>query len=284
VSDEKPTGWAPPDPPEAAWPSSEPPPPPPPPEAGAWPPPSGAPAWPAFGGPTWPSTPGPDQWSPTGGTEWRPPEPAKTRWPVVLAIVLGAVVILVGGLVALARSGGGGGSVTGGGGARVDAAFVDDLEEMLDLIDTSERRMIGFQEEAFQILGPEPDLASGAEAVAAAAQDASADLVEIRDDLDGTVTTTGDGAAGLRRIRDTYSTHMVAWIDYLDAIAGSPALVLPDSMDADSYWQDISDTGDDFVDAVWNDLPDDTPAALRDYAEFILERGFIAGENGGELV
>ena len=91
---------------------------------------------------------------------------------------------------------------------------------------------------------------------------------------------------GLRDIRDTYAAHMGAWIDYLDAVAGSPTLAAPNSSDAESFWRDIEPTGEDFVAAVATGLPEDLPASLEDLARFIVERGFggFDGGGGGDVV
>lgn len=268
------------------------PPPPPPPAAvdqpsGGWPP---------------PPPPGSDQTYGSGG--WQPP-PTPRRTGLVVGIVLGVLVLVlllgVGGLL-LARTtlGGDGGPVPAPGAeapeapeaeGRDDAPDVpDDLqaqsEAVLEAINASEERMIAFQEVVFNELGEDGNVGDGAAPIAQAAQAAGDDLTELRSDLRSLAGGQDDGFDGLRNIRDAYAEHMDAWIDYLDEVAGSPALAAPESEEAAPLWREIEVTGDDFVSAVASGLPDDLPARLQDLADLIVERGFGGYGDGstGEVI
>jgi hypothetical protein len=192
---------------------------------------------------------------------------------VVALLVL--VVGVAGALLALRRGdSGGSGDVN------------DELATLLDTIDRSELRMIAFQTNAFDALGQDPtSLGDSADAISQEARSGADDLTGIRQELQTVATGGSSDLDGLQEIRDTYAAHMQAWIDYLDAVAGSPALVLPDSADARPYWDDIESTADDFVAAMHTDVPDDAPQELVDKARMILDRGFTPSDAPtGDLV
>lgn len=245
---------------------------PPPPPPGAW---SGA-----------PSTAGP------GGPDWTPPPPRRTG-TLVVAVVIGVLVLLAAGAAAVVLVRVSDGDQVLDAGDLPDAvadADPDDVvaqtEAVLQVIDQSEERMIGFQVDLQPLLEEDGTVGDGAEGIANAARDAAEDLLAIRTTLRGLAGGEADGFDGLRDIRDTYAGHMDAWVDYLDAVAGSPAMAGFDSADADPFWGDIESTGDDFVEAVRTGLPDGTPSELRDYAEFIVDRGFggFDQDPGGQFV
>ena len=93
----------------------------------------------------------------------------------------------------------------------------------------------------------------------------------------------GDAAGQLRDVRDSYAEHMTAWIEYVDAVSGSPASAGGQSGEAGDLLQEINDSGDLFVDAV-ESLPQDLPSGLLDRAEQIVDRGFRSDEDTGDLV
>lgn len=264
--------------------SPPPPPPPPPPSAtGGW-----APPEPRGGDRTY----GPGGWAP-------PPRPRRRRGVVigVLTGVVALVLLLGAGAVLLLRTVDtdvqvGGGDVGRGEATEIapdrDAQDVpaDDLEAqaeaVLRTINTSEERMIAFQRVVVDGVDENGTVGDAAAEIAQEAQDAGNDLTSLRSDLRSLAGGEGDGFDGLRDIRDTYASHMDAWIDYLDAVAGSPALAAPDSSDAVSFWRDIESTGDDFVAAVESGLPDGLSSDLEEFARFIVERGFGGSGDGPE--
>lgn len=272
-------------------PTDDPPPPPPPPAAtqpSEWPPPPpGAP--PGYG---------------AGG--WAPPPPRR-RTGLIIGIVIGvlvlvlAVVLSLGAVLLGSTTSTSGDEPVPGGDAQDDVDGPDDREEappvpsddlqaqseaVLETIDTSEERMIAFQEVVFAALGENGSVGDAAADIAQEAQDAGDDLTQLRSDLRALAGGQQDEFEGLRDIRDTYADHMDAWIDYLDAVAGSPALAAPDAEGAAPLWREIEVTGDDFVEAVETGLPEGLPRDLQDLAEFIVERGFRGFEDGstGDVV
>lgn len=271
------------------------PPPPPPPPAATQPPPAG-----------WPPPPSGEPVYGAGG--WAPP-PTKPRTGLVIGIVLGVMVLMLGGVLVL------GGvlfsSATSTSGPELvpegepvppapDLDAPDDREApsqvpdddvqaqseaVLDTINASEERMIAFQEVVFAALGQDGNVGDAAADIAQEAQAAGDELTQLRSDLRALAGGQQDEFEGLRDIRDTYAAHMNAWIDYLDAVAGSPALAAPDAEGAAPLWREIEVTGDDFVTAVETGLPDDLPSDLQDLADFILERGFSTGDGStGDVV
>ena len=231
--------------------------------------------------------------APGGGPDWTPPPPRRTG-TLIVAVVIGVLVLLAAGAAAvlLVRTSESDqvADENDGPPPAVAEADPDDVvaqtEAVLQVIDQSEERMIGFQVEIQPLLEEDGTVGDGAEAIASAARDAAEDLLAIRTTLRGLAGGEADGFDGLRDIRDEYAGHMDAWVDYLDAVAGSPALAGISSSDAEPFWGDIESTGDDFVDAVRGGLPDGTPQDLRDYAEFIVDRGFggFDQDPGGQFV
>ncbi len=261
---------------------------PPPPPSAPPPPPSAAPPPPSSAPPPPGAWPGATVAAP-GGPDWSPPPPRRTG-TLVVAVIIGVLVLLAAGAAAvlLARTSDDGAT------ADVPPAVTDvdpddviaQTEAVLQVIDQSEERMIGFQVDLQPLLEEDGTVGDGAEAIADAARDAAEDLLAIRTTLRGLAGGEEAGFDGLRDIRDAYAGHMDAWVDYLDAVAGSPALAGSGSGDAEPFWGDIESTGDDFVDAVRVGLPDGTPSELRDYAEFIVDRGFggFDQDPGGQFV
>lgn len=267
----------------------QPPPPPPPSATGGW-----APPPPPGSQPTY------------GASGWQPPPPPR-RTGLVLGIVLGvlAVVTVLGvGAVVLVR-GVDSGPTDGpavdvevrptpddGDGERPAPEDVppDDLEAqgeaVLETINASEERMIAFQEVVLGGMSDDGSVGDAAAAIAEEAQDTGNDLTALRSDLRALAGGEGEQFDGLRDIRDTYATHMDAWIEYVDAVAGSPSIASPDSPDGEPFWREIERSGDDFVQAVTTGLPEDLSADLQDLARFIVERGFGGVGSGppGEVV
>lgn len=269
---------------------TDPPPPPPPPAA------TQSPGWP-------PPPPGGQPAYGAGG--WAPPPPRR-RTGLVIGLVVGVLVLLLAAALTLGAMLVGSTSTSGDGpapdgDARGEADGPDDREEarqvpsddlqaqseaVLETINASEERMIGFQEAVFSSIGEDGDVGDAAADIAREAQDAGDDLTQLRSDLRALAGGQQDEFEGLRDIRDTYAEHMTAWVDYLDAVAGSPALAAPDAEDAAPLWREIEVTGDDFVTAVETGLPEDLPGHLQDLAAFIVERGFGGFDDGptGDVV
>lgn len=265
----------------------DPPPPPPPPAAtGGWAP---------------PPPPGATQGYGPGG--WQPPPSPRRRTALIVGIVVGVLVLVVAlgaAAVLLARvvsepvadaptpSAPGARSDDD----RPDAQEVpaDDLvaqtEAVLRTIDASEQRMLAFQEAVFGGVEEDGSVGDAAAEIAQAAQEAGDDLTGLRSELQSLAGGDGDGFDGLRDVRDTYAAHMEAWIEYVDAVAGSPAMARPQSPEAEPFWRDIELTGNDFVEAVEAGLPDDLPEELDQLARTIVERGFGGSDSGpsGEVV
>lgn len=255
---------------------SEPPPPPPPPAA--------------TGTSVPPPPPGP---APTyGAGDWRPPPRPGRRAGLVVAVVAGVVVLLAAlavGVVFLAdvvtspttdgpvASAGPDDPDTPAGDAAPDAPAGDltgQAEAVLGIINSSEERMIAFQQATAQAIGEDGTVGDASAQVAQEAQDTGDDLTRLRSELRALADGDGEGLDGLRDVRDTYATHMDAWIAYVDAVAGSPSLAAPDSPDAQPLWREIERSADDFVEAIETRLPDELPSGLQDLARFIVERGF----------
>lgn len=229
-----------------------------------------------------------------GHGDWEPP--AKTRRTgLVVAIVVAIVAIplVLGGIALFAVGDGGAPTAQDDGDAGTTTApspappgdAVAQAEAILQSIDQSEERMIAFQQEVFEAIGQDGTVGDAAEEVAQAAQVAGNDLTELRSRLRG-MAQEGDDQAfdALREVRDSYAEHMTAWIDYVDAVAGSPALASPDSTEAEPFMQEINTSGELFVEAV-EDLPDELPDRLLDLADMIVERGFSSsGSPSGNLV
>ena len=201
---------------------------------------------------------------------------------VALVVLLGAAAVLVVRSVDVSAdvSTGTGGGPGIGQATPIEPQDVpaDDLEAqaeaVLRTINTSEERMIAFQVVVSDGLGEDGTVGDAAAEIAQAAQSAGDDLTEIRSELRGLAGGEGRGFDGLREVRDTYAAHMDAWIEYVDAIAGSPALAAPDSSDAQPLWDEIERSADDFVQAMSSSLPDGLSPDLEQLARFIVERGF----------
>lgn len=257
-------------------PREDPPPPPPPPGAtSGWAPPPP------------PSTPA-DAYGPGA---WQPPPAPRRRTGVIIAVIASVVLLvaLLGvGAVLMMRATSGPvadepqpelpDQARPDGVPAPDDVPQDDVtaqtEAVLKAINASEERMIAFQEVVFTAMGDDGTVGDAAAQIARAAQAAGDDLTGLRSDLQALAGGQADEFDGLRDIRDTYTVHMEAWIEYLDAVAGSPALAAPDSTDAEPFWREIEESGNDFVGAMASGLPADVPASLEELARFIVERGF----------
>ena len=248
------------------------------------------------GGEPPPPPPPPEATAPTYG-QGGGQSPTRTRRTGLIVAVVVAIVVVplaLGGIALLAvRDGGGPTPAEEGDGAEATQApspappgdAVAQAEAILRAIDLSEERMIAFQQEVFEAVGQDGTVGDAAEEVARAAQAAGNDLTELRSQLRG-MAEEGDSETfqALREVRDGYAEHMSAWIDYVDAVAGSPALASPQSSEAEPYWEEINVTGEVFVEAV-EGLPEDLPDRVLDLADMIVERGFSSsGQPSGNLV
>ena len=155
------------------------------------------------------------------------------------------------------------------GGDRNDPSDVA-LEEMLTLIDESERTMLRFQETVA--------FAADVDAVEAAAADAAETLGRIKGELLA-VDIVGSYDEALREVLDSYVAHLEAWETYAAATAEAAEAYLDETGE---FLQAINDTALVFLRAMEQELPDDIPGDLRNFAEQILDRGFRGadGTNG----
>lgn len=242
-----------------------------------------------------PPPPPPEATAPTyGHGDWEPPtRPRRTGLIVAVVVAIVVIPLVLGGMALLAVRDGGMPTAEQGGGAEATQAPspappgdpVAQSEAVLQAIDMAEERMIAFQQEVFEATGEDGSVGGAAEEVAQAAQVAGNDLTELRSELRG-MAEEGEGETfeALREVRDGYAEHMSAWIDYVDAVAGSPALASPQSGEAEAFWEEINVTGEVFVEAVEN-LPEDLPDRVLDLADMIVERGFSSsGQPSGNLV
>jgi hypothetical protein len=202
-------------------------------------------------------------------------QPAKGNRGLIIAIAVAAALVLVGGIVAavvvavdavrdetpVAEDTGPAGPTEPAGGDRDDPSDVA-LDELLTLINESELAMIQFQQD----MEVAPDVA----AAAAAADEAASELGRIKGEL-VSVDATGRYAEGIEAVRETYIVHLEAWETYAVATAADVTAYFDESGE---HEQAIGDSADEFVRALENELPDDVPADLHDFAEFILDRGF----------
>ncbi|MDX1510506.1 MAG: hypothetical protein R3249_04115 [Nitriliruptorales bacterium] len=147
------------------------------------------------------------------------------------------------------------------GGERNDPSDVA-LEEMLTLIDESERTMLRFQETV--AFAPDVD------AVEDAAAEAAESLGRIKGELLG-IDVVGSYDDALRTVLDSYVAHLEAWETYAAATAETAQAYLDETGE---YLQAINDTADVFLRAMEQELPDDIPQDLFDFAQRILDRGF----------
>lgn len=231
-----------------------------------------------------------------GGSSWEPPPPPRRRTGLVVGIVLGvlALVLVLGGLVFIGVRQSSTAGQEGPPAATEEftppTAEGGDVESQADAIlttiDRSELRMIEFQEDVVAEIGEDGMVGDRAEAVANAAQAAGDDLTRLRSGLQDLGEGEGDALTGLRAVRDTYTAHLDAWIEYVDAVAATPTLAGGAASGAEAYWRDINLTGADFVDAMAERLPDALPSNLQDLADQIVERGFggYDQEQSGDLV
>jgi hypothetical protein len=245
--------------------------------------PPGTTGWsPADGQESWPPPP-PGQWSTYGdpGADWGVPNsPPSGRVGLIIGVVLASLgLVALVAVVGLVLAGGVAEEMESTTDVEVPAVPADgdvqaQAEAILQTIDASEQRMIQFQFAVFDELEEDGSVGDGAEAISRAAQSAGDDLSEIHEQLLAMGSGDGDDFVGLRAFRDSYAVHMLAWIDYLDAVAARPSLAGQQATDAEPYWDDINDTGYEFVDDMREGLPDGLPQRLRDLADLIVERGF----------
>lgn len=198
--------------------------------------------------------------------------------PVLLAVVVG--LLALGGGLALVV-----GAVTATDQA-ADVTPEDALRRTLSLIEESEQTMLTYQRIEASVLGPGDGQQGGeglareaAGAITAAATEARDDLADLRRRLDEAVgeQATDEVAA----VRDRYVDHLEAWRDVLGDIADDPSLAVEGG--ADQY-DEVNQTGADFVAAVEAAITRDTPEDIREQAREIVERGFRPPSDDGEAV
>lgn len=258
----------------------------------------------------WPDwSPDPQPPPPPGGVgtqtpppDWGAPPPSGSGRGWLLAAVIGAVVVGLGlvvvAAVLVARSSDPAPVV----GPSVEAdefsppappPVADDdplaatTAELLSAIDASELAMITFQIEYQDGIDQDGLLVDGGERLVLAAADKGiAELDVQRERMAAIEQVTGEAVTdGHLAIRDSYVLHLIAWRDWMAAVRDDPSLLAFDNEASDPFSVDIADTADVFVVELQRGLPEDTPADLQEYADFILERGFSTSvEDGGELV
>lgn len=266
---------------------------------GSLPPSGDEPSWPQPGSepppPEWPSVSSDSPASPWGD---QPPiiasggygpgagrQPPRGNRGLIVAIAVAAALVLVGGIVAalvvavdavrdedpVAEDTESLQPSEPAGGERNDPSDVA-LDEVLTLIDESEITMLRFQEDV--------QVAPDVETVEAAGAEASSELRRIKAEL-LSVAVAGRYADGVAAVRDTYIAHLEAWETFAAVTADEATAYFDEDGE---HQQAIGDTADEFVRALENELPDDIPADLLDFAEFILDRGFPLEEPTGTLV
>lgn len=144
--------------------------------------------------------------------------------------------------------------------------------QLLTDIDRAELSMIDTQvqiAEAFEDAAPEGgDPEDVTEEISSAAGAGQRELQDIRRELSAPV----DGEVA-RELRDTYLSHLDAWVRYLVAVEETPGILV--SRDADSaFLLAINTTGDAFANVVRDDLPSSLDDGVREMADAIVERGF----------
>ena len=144
--------------------------------------------------------------------------------------------------------------------------------QLLTDIDRAELTMIDTQvriAEAFADASPEgSDPEDVTEEISSAAGAGQRELQEIRRDLAAPV----DDAVA-RDLRDTYLSHLDAWVRYFVAVEETPGILV--SSDADSaFMLAINTTGDAFAKVIRRDLPNGLDRGVREMADAIVDRGF----------
>lgn len=138
--------------------------------------------------------------------------------------------------------------------------------QLLTDIDTSERTMIGFQEDLAEALGglrgPEEMLDDASEVAA----ESRAELLEVR----GRLAEELDDE-GAERVRELYVEHLDSWADYMQAVEDDPLVIVEND---GSFTVAINATADAFARALESELPEDIDAEVERFAEGVLDRGF----------
>lgn len=155
-----------------------------------------------------------------------------------------------------------------------DAAQVDNLGELFELVDDAELVMIDFI-----VAVPLPDDGSFTESELDSASDlglsAAEELRALRDQME----RVGSDGPPDAPIRAAYLEHLQAWIDYTQAVGEDPSILLAGAGEHD---QAISDTADVFVESIPEELGDMStlPSTLEALVREIIERGFTG--SGGD--
>jgi hypothetical protein len=149
-----------------------------------------------------------------------------------------------------------------------------ELGAILVDVNRSEDQMLATQERFAEVFagaagsGPADDIDALLAEVSDAAGDGQRELQDIRRDL----TSAPVSDAGVRDLRDTYLSHLDAWVRYFVAIEAEPTLLAGGGDGA--FTLAIDTTGDAFARAVREDLPEDLDERVRTFAEQIVARGF----------
>lgn len=172
------------------------------------------------------------------------------------------------------------------GGPAVVTAADAVTEALLTAIDEAEVTMITFQVESTDGVDADGVLLDGGEALVTAAATKGLDgLNALRDQLREIEQVDPDATTpGLEAIRDGYVDHLDAWRAWMEAVRDAPELLEATNEDGAPFSADIASTADIFVDELRIGLPSDTSTSLREYAQFIIDRGFGGSGNGGDLV
>lgn len=255
--------------------------------------------------------PTPPSWN-SGAGGWTPPPPPTTRPSWLVPVIVAAIVVGVGllGVAAalVARTSDGGvpdetrgvatatetpdgraateDGVPGVDGPAVVTAADAVTKELLTAIDESEVTMITFQVESRDGVDETGVLLDGGVIlVTDAATRGLEGLGALRERMMGLEDIDPDAVTpGLLAIRDGYVDHLEAWQAWMGAVRDNPTLLQDDNEDGAPFNADIASTADVFVDELRIGLPSDTSLSLREYAQFIIDRGFGGSGDGGDLV
>ena len=156
----------------------------------------------------------------------------------------------------------------------IDAVF----GRLLLDVDDSERVMVGFQRDVEELVTrPEGDTSALLEEIAATAEDAHDELLEVRMRLEAPREDPRADA-----VRVSYLQHLDAWAEYLRALGQDPGL-LADQARSAPHDVAINATADDFARQLEEQLPDTVADSVRAFADTILDRGFRQGSGVAEV-
>lgn len=151
---------------------------------------------------------------------------------------------------------------------------VANLEQLFEVVDDAELVMLDFL-----VAMPRSEDGSLTESELDAARSVGSDAADALRDLRAQMEQFDSTGPPDEPIRDAYLAHLQVWIDYTQAVADDPTLLLGGGGD---HTQAISDTAWAFTDSIPAQLGDlsTLPSDLADLIREIVERGFSGA--GGE--